>query len=204
MPLKAQPSTKPFPWQKLKRPVVGVDEVGRGCLAGRVYAAACLLDESKDFSEFTDSKKLTPEKRELLSAQIWEEHQIGIGFADEAEIEELNILHAALLAMRRAVEQLGLKTGHLLVDGNFPVPGLENWQQTCLVKGDLRAAPVAAASIVAKVARDAYITELAKKYPGYGLEKHKGYSTPAHKEAIRTLGPTCIHRRGFAGVKEYL
>lgn len=161
-----------------------MDEVGRGCLAGRVYAAAVVIDTSHDFSAFTDSKKITPEKRTILSELIRREHSFGIGFANEDEIEELNILHAALLAMKRAVLALELAGGSLLVDGNFPVPGLKNFEQTCLVKGDLRAAPVSAASIVAKVERDNYISELAEVYPEYGFEKHKGYATAVHKEAI--------------------
>lgn len=196
---------EPFPWQEIQEsPVIGVDEVGRGCLAGPVYAAAVVLNPGKDNSQYTDSKTLSAARREELAERVKAEHMHGIGFATVEEIDRLNILRASLLAMRRAVLALKVESGHLLVDGTFQVPSLPGFRQTCLVKGDLRAAPVGAASIVAKVARDAYMTGLEGAYPLYGFAAHKGYSTQAHQDAIRTHGPCAVHRRTFAGVKEYL
>lgn len=196
----------PFDWQALSSsgPVIGVDEVGRGCLAGRVYAAAVVLDEQKEWRRYTDSKTLSAKRRDVFAEQILKDHHVGIGFATVEEIDRLNILKASLLAMRRAVLELNLVSGHLLVDGKFPVPEMPDFQQTTLIKGDLRASPVAAASIVAKVTRDRWITELGERYPHYGFSQHKGYSTLAHKDAIREWGPCPEHRKSFAGVREYL
>lgn len=198
-------------------PVVGVDEVGRGCLAGPVYAGAAILQDwqickdkfksaelKKLEDSLTDSKLLTPKKREDLALQIKEVYQISIAWATEEEIEEINIFQASLLAMKRAIEGLGVKSGHVLVDGKFKIPNLSNFSQTPLIKGDLRATPISAAAICAKVARDHKMLELAEKYPNYGLEKHKGYATEVHRNAIKKLGPTPIHRRSFEGVREYL
>jgi ribonuclease HII len=201
----------------LPAPVIGVDEVGRGCLAGPVYAGAAVLRdwqtcgdkiesaELKKLEEaLTDSKLLTPKKREYLAQQIQQVYQISIASASEAEIEEINIFQASLLAMKRAIEGLGAKNGHVLVDGKFKITNLKVFQQTPLIKGDLRAAPISAAAICAKVARDQKMLELAEKYPNYGLEKHKGYATEVHRNAIKKWGPTPIHRRTFDGVREYL
>lgn len=195
-----------FDWQSLKpKPVIGVDEVGRGCLAGPVYAAAVIINEKNDFSEYTDSKKMTEKRRETLCAHIQEHHLVGVGFATVEEIDRINILQASLLAMKRAILKLGQSSGHVLVDGNQKVPHLqESFVQTTLVKGDLRATPVAAASIVAKVTRDRLLKEMGVQYPGYGFEKHKGYSTKVHKEAIAEYGPCPEHRSTFSGVKEFL
>lgn len=201
---------EPFPWQSLpEKVIIGVDEVGRGCLAGPVYAAAVEIDPSQSFKEFTDSKALSAKRREQLCEQIYRDHRVGVGFASVEEITDLNILQAALLAMKRAVENMGFsetewKGLHLLVDGNQKVPNLPGVRQTTVVKGDLRAAPIAAASIVAKVTRDRLLSELASAYPEYGFEKHKGYSTVAHKKAIEQHGPTPLHRPTFAGVREFL
>ncbi len=208
-----------YDWRSLDTdwPVVGVDEVGRGCLAGPVYAGAVLLNQDKPWSHYTDSKKLSAERRECLSSQIYKDHWVGIGSAHVDEIMKYNILQASLLAMKRAVinlcDLLGLRKVHLLIDGNQILPGfslstkinnqLWSFKQTSLVKGDLRAEPVAAASIVAKVTRDRLLTELSQKYPGYGLDIHKGYATAAHRKAIAQLGPSDIHRLSFAGVKEH-
>ena len=194
-----------FNWRELNpQPVIGVDEVGRGCLAGPVFAAAVIIDSSKNHNHFKDSKILSPIRRTELCSEIWDHHQVGIGFATVKEISQLNILWAALLAMKRAVEELGLETGHVLVDGNQRIPALNGYVQTPLIKGDQRAVPVAAASIVAKVHRDNLLIEMANEYPRYGFEKHKGYSTVAHKKAIARWGPTKVHRPTFTGVKEYL
>ena len=160
-------------WQKYgPGPVIGVDEVGRGCLAGDVYAAACILNPEAEWAHYTDSKKLTPKRREVLSEEILGSHKVIVAQASVKEIDQLNILKAALLAMKRAVEGLGVEQGVVLVDGTFKIPGLsDRFTQHTLVKGDLRAAPVAAASIVAKVKRDTDISDLDSVYPGYGFAK---------------------------------
>lgn len=193
-------------WRKYSpEPVIGVDEVGRGCLAGPVYAAAVIFKSDNLSDVVTDSKLISEDRRDELAELILKEHQVGIGYATVEEIDELNILQASLLAMKRAIEQLGVPAGHVLIDGNMKIPGLATeFQQTTLIKGDLRAAPISAASIVAKVARDRLMKELGARYPKYGFEVHKGYSTPNHKENIVTHGPCLMHRKSFAGVKEYL
>lgn len=198
---------EPFDWESIAAdPVIGVDEVGRGCLAGPVYAAAVILNEDTDISELTDSKKISATRRQILSDKIKQEHIVGIGFATPEEIAEINILQASLLAMSRAVQNLkvDLTKAHILVDGTFKIPQFKNVQQTTVIKGDLRAAPISAASIIAKVERDNLLVELAEKYPEYGFEKHKGYCTKVHKDAIKKHGPSDVHRKTFAGVREYL
>ena len=192
----------PFDWQSLPGgPVIGVDEVGRGCLAGSVFAAAVVLDSLDRVDELTDSKLLSEKRREDLCEWIKSSCRYGIGFATVDEIFEINILQASLLAMKRAVQKLGV-VGHVLIDGNIKIPGVQ-MLQTTLVKGDLRAAPVGAASILAKVTRDHEMQDLEKIYPGYALSQNKGYGSAAHLEAIQRLGPTPIHRKGFRGVREY-
>ena len=194
----------PFPWRTLEpQPVIGVDEVGRGCLAGPVYAAAVIIPEGFDTTGLTDSKKISEKRRDVLSKRIWDGCQVSLGFATVDEIDEINILWASLLAMKRAVDGLKQKSAHVLVDGNKKIPRI-TLPQTTLVKGDFRAEPVAAASIVAKVYRDNLMKELAEKFPGYGLEGHKGYATADHKKAIEELGPQKFHRKSFAGVREFL
>ena len=196
---------KRFNWRKSSpEPIIGVDEVGRGCLAGPVYAAAVILQSTKGIRSFTDSKLISEERREELSALIQGNHKFSIGIASVEEIERLNILHASLLAMRRAVEGLGVSSGHVLVDGKFKVPGLVGFQQTPLVKGDLRASPISAASIVAKVARDTFMKELSKTHAHYGFESNKGYATEIHRLAIAKHGPCDFHRKTFLGVREFV
>lgn len=186
-------------------PVIGVDEVGRGCLAGPVYACAVVFKSDVLADQVTDSKLLSEKRREELFDLILQEHQVGIGSASVEEIDSMNILNAALLAMKRAVESLGLESGHVLVDGNKKIPQLaSSFQQTTIIKGDLRVAPISAASIVAKVTRDRLLKDMATQYPQYGFESHKGYCTAIHKEAIKLHGPLSVHRKTFAGVKEYL
>ncbi len=180
-----------------------MDEAGRGCLFGRVYAAAVILKSNQDLKHYTDSKLLSEPRREELFESILTHHQGSIAFAEVEEIDSLNILWASMLAMKRAVEGLGVSVGHVLVDGNRVIPKLERLLQTAVVKGDLRAKPIGAASILAKVARDRYVREQAKIFPGYGLETHKGYGTPEHVAAIGRMGPTWLHRKGFSGVREY-
>jgi ribonuclease HII len=194
----------PFDWKSLRpNPVIGVDEVGRGCLAGRVYAAAVILQDEVGIEQYTDSKLLTASRREELAQHILTHHKVGIGFATVQEIDEINILKAALLAMKRAVDQLKVLEGHLVVDGTFKVPDIL-MPQTTLIKGDLRCAPVAAASIVAKVTRDKYMSDLSAQYPQYAFEKHKGYSTKDHKQKIVEYGVSPEHRKTFKGVREFV
>ena len=178
------------------RTICGVDEAGRGPLAGPVYAAAVILPPELEIPGLDDSKKLTEKKREELFPVICEQAiAYGIGFADEKEIDEINILQATFLAMRRAVEQLSVKPELALVDGNRdPVFGLP---VRTVVKGDSLSANIAAASVLAKVSRDHVLTELAKQYPEYGFEIHKGYGTKRHYEALRAFGPCPAHRRTF-------
>lgn len=182
---------------------IGVDEVGRGCLAGPVYAAAVIFKGPDLRGQVTDSKLLSANRREELSQLIWSSHHASLGFATESEIDELNILKASLLAMKRAVLGLGVTSGHIWVDGKFIIPQMAGFQQTAVIKGDLKIPVISAASIVAKVARDQFMITLDEKYPEYEFKKHKGYGTVLHKEKIKQWGPTPIHRRTFAGVKEY-
>jgi len=147
---------------------------------------------------------LSESQREEVFSELIRDHKVGIGYATAEEIDKINILRASLLAMHRAVRNLKVSTGHLLVDGTFKVPNLGAFTQTTLIKGDLRAQPIGAASIVAKVTRDRYMQELAAQYPQYDFEKHKGYSTQAHKQKIVEFGPTDEHRKTFRGVREYI
>lgn len=176
--------------------VCGVDEAGRGPLAGPVYAAAVILPKGYVIDGVNDSKKLTEKKRELLFDVIRNEAvACSIGIADEKEIDEINILQATFLAMRRAVEGLSVKADIALIDGNKK-PGLDitEWD---IVKGDAKSASIAAASIIAKVSRDRYMLEMAEKYPEYHFEKHKGYGTKLHYEMIEKYGISPIHRKSF-------
>ena len=191
-------------WRKYSPPpIVGVDEAGRGCLAGPVYAAAVILNESLPWKDFQDSKSLSEKQREVLAKRICEQHTYGIGFATEREIEDMNILQASLKAMERAVTHLKVKKGTLLIDGKFTLK-LRGFHQKAFCKGDKRFAPIAAASIVAKVTRDHYMEKLEATYPQYGFKKHKGYGTHLHRKNIAEQGPSPHHRRSFKGVKEYL
>ena len=176
--------------------VAGTDEAGRGPLAGPVAAGAVILPFGIGIPGLDDSKKLSEKKREALYPVIREKAiASAVAFASVEEIEEMNILRASQLAMRRAVAALSPTPDFLLVDGNvsdgFPMP------DRTVVKGDALSASIAAASILAKVERDRLMDRYAEEYPGYGFEKHKGYPVPAHYEAIRILGPTPIHRMSF-------
>lgn len=175
--------------------ICGVDEAGRGPLAGPVYAAAVILPEGKIIEGVNDSKKLSEKKRELLFDKIREEAlDYSIAFATEKEIDELNILNATYFAMKRAVE--GLKSvDFALIDGNR-MPPLEIKGET-VIKGDAKSASIAAASILAKVSRDRFMLETAEKYPEYQFEKHKGYGTKLHYEMLDKYGPSKIHRQTF-------
>ena len=181
--------------------LAGVDEVGRGPLAGDVVAAAVILDPARPIEGLADSKKLSEKKRELLFDLICERAlSFAVARATVAEIDQLNILHASLLAMHRAVEHLSVQPEYVLVDGNKK----PDWQYPCetVVKGDSRVEAIAAASILAKVTRDREMVELDRKYPGYGLAGHKGYPTKAHLEALNSLGASPIHRQSFGPVKQ--
>ncbi len=182
-------------------PIAGVDEVGRGPLAGPVVAAAVILDPGRPIQGLADSKRLSPRRREVLAGLIRERALAwALGRAEVEEIDRLNILHASLLAMRRAVEALRLPPVKALVDGNrCPVLSCP---AEAVVGGDALVACISAASILAKVARDAEMVALDRRYPGYGLAIHKGYPTAAHLEALRRLGASPLHRRSFRPVRE--
>lgn len=176
--------------------ICGVDEAGRGPLAGPVCAAAVILPKHLDLPGLTDSKKLTDKKRRELYPVIKEQAiAYGIGFASEQEIDEINILQATFLAMQRALDHLNVKPDLALIDGNrekdFGIP------VKTVVKGDSLSLNIAAASVLAKVTRDDLMLELAQKYPQYGFEIHKGYGTRAHYAALREFGPCEIHRMSF-------
>ena len=182
--------------------VAGVDEVGRGPLAGDVVAAAVILAEPPP-AGITDSKMLTPERREALAEGIRDEAvSWALGRATVAEVDELNILQASLLAMRRAVEALPIRPTLVLVDGNR----LPKWpyEARAIVKGDLREPSIGAASILAKVQRDAEMLALHEHYPAYGFDRHKGYPTKAHLAALTSIGVSPVHRRSFGPVRRLL
>lgn len=176
--------------------VCGVDEAGRGPLAGPVYAAAVILTKGHTVEGVNDSKKLSEKKRDELFDKVIDECiAYSVGIATEKEIDEINILQATFLAMRRAVEGLSVKPDIALIDGN-KTPGL-NMEQRAIIKGDAKSANIAAASIIAKVSRDRYMLEMAEKYPQYQFEKHKGYGTKLHYEMLEKYGISPIHRKTF-------
>jgi ribonuclease HII len=180
--------------------VAGVDEVGRGCLFGPVFAGAVILDPAKPIRGLNDSKALDASQREALDTRIRERAVAwAIGAADCFEIDDINILQASRLAMKRAVENLPLRPDFLLVDActvDLPI------EQKSLIKGDARSVSIAAASIIAKVARDRAMVEWDRVFPHYGLARHKGYYTPEHVAAIRQHGPTWLHRYSFEPVRQ--
>jgi len=182
--------------EKGKQRICGIDEAGRGPLAGPVCAAAVILDPSRPIEGLNDSKKLSEKKRELLFDEICEKAAFwGVGWASHTEIDEINILQATFLAMRRAVEGLKTTPDIAIVDGNRdPQLGCET---LCIIKGDGKSASIAAASILAKVSRDRLMVAEAARYPAYGFEIHKGYPTKAHRQAVLEYGPCEIHRRSF-------
>ena len=199
--------TKAF-LQSLLQPVIGIDEVGRGCLAGPVYAAAVIFKSEKDVTKYYDSKIIEHEEREKLASSVLEHHHAEVGIASVEEVDRFNIREATFLAMRRAVEQLAVKhkitTGTLLVDGRDKIPDFESFQQLAIVDGDDKVRVISAASLVAKVARDRFMTDLSQTVSHYGFEQHKGYGTKYHREQIQKHGPSIWHRQTFSGVKEYL
>ncbi len=176
--------------------VCGIDEAGRGPLAGPVYAAAVILKKGTVIDGVNDSKKLSAKKRDLLFDKIIDECECySVGIATEKEIDEINILNATFLAMRRAVDGLDIKPDCALIDGNQK-PHLDIEERT-IVKGDGKSASIAAASIIAKVSRDRYMLEMAEKYPEYHFEQHKGYGTKLHYEMLEKYGISDIHRKSF-------
>ncbi|MGH7827254.1 MAG: ribonuclease HII [Candidatus Binatia bacterium] len=188
-------------WKSGIHSIAGVDEAGVGPLAGPVVAAAVIFSPGTEIAGIDDSKRLDPEQRAKMEAAIRVgAAAIGIGVADVGEIDRLNIYHAALLAMQRAVEALPLKPEHLLIDART-IPGV-TVPQNCFYKGDGINFSIAAASIIAKTYRDRLMEELENAYPGYGFAQHKGYSTPEHQAAIRGFGPCPVHRMSFPFIRE--
>lgn len=177
--------------------ICGIDEAGRGPLAGPVYAAAVILPLGLEITGLNDSKKLSEKKREELFDVICEKAvDFSIGIADEKEIDEINILNATFLAMKRAVDGLKIKPDYALIDGNR-YPRIGGVTEETIVKGDGKSMSVAAASILAKVSRDRYMLEIAEKYPQYCFEKHKGYGTKLHYEMLEKYGISPVHRKSF-------
>ncbi len=183
--------------------IAGLDEAGRGPLAGPVVAAAVVLEDGPCIEGLDDSKRLSPDERRRIIESIREQAlAVGIGIVDHKTIDRMNILQASLLAMSLALEDLGRPVDLALVDGNQPIPS--RIPQRLMVKGDRRYASIAAAYIVAKVTRDAIMDDYHKAYPVYGFDRNRGYATKRHIEALRRFGPCDIHRRSFAPVCELL
>lgn len=192
-------------WDRGVPLVAGVDEAGRGPLAGPVVAAAVILRPDFYLPGLNDSKQLTGEEREEFSEEILRRAvAYGVGIVGHREIDELNILQASFQAMRLALEAIhgkGVRPGMVLVDGDKPIPGLP-FEQAAIVGGDAHSISVAAASVMAKVTRDRIMVEMGQQYPGYGFERNKGYSAPEHLAGLRRLGPSPIHRLTFAPVRQ--
>jgi len=182
--------------------VCGVDEVGRGPLAGPVIAAAVILNPTLIPYDLNDSKKLSAKKREYLNEQILACAECAYGEASLEEIDELNILHASMLAMQRAVKNLPRKVDHILVDGNS-LPDFEA-PATAIIKGDQKSVSIAAASIIAKIKRDFLMKKLAKIHPEYGWERNSGYGTREHMEALNLVGPSRFHRKSFSPIYDLM
>lgn len=183
--------------------IAGVDEVGRGPLAGPVTAAAVILNPAQIPQGLNDSKKLSAKKREMLEISLMEHAQVSIAHATVEEIDRINILKASHLAMERAVAALDPAPDYLLIDGNLIPKGLRTPSEA-LVKGDGRSVSIAAASIVAKMCRDRVMVDLAQQHPGYGWEKNAGYPTKQHREGLQNIGVTPHHRRSFKPVHNIL
>ena len=189
-------------WESGRSYIAGVDEVGRGPLAGPVVAAAVILPRDFDVLGIDDSKKLSPKKREELFEVIKEKALAwAVGWVGPERIDEINILEATKEAMTQAVQGLSLQPDHVLIDGNFTVRALA-LPQTAIVKGDANSTSIAAASILAKVTRDRYMEEMDAVYPGYAFASNKGYGTKAHYDGLKAQGPTPIHRKTF--ISDYL
>ncbi|MCK4389759.1 MAG: ribonuclease HII [Desulfobacterales bacterium] len=183
--------------------IAGIDEAGRGPLAGPVVAAAVMLPQKVNLPHLDDSKRLSPKRREQLFDAIYGQAvSVGIGIVDPPEIDRINILQASLLAMRIAVDNLEPAPGYLLVDGIFPIRS--RVPQEVIKHGDRRCLSIAAASIIAKVTRDRLMGRYDEEFPQFGFGRNKGYGTEEHRAAIRTFGCCWIHRKTFRGVREYL
>ncbi len=180
----------------------GVDEVGRGSLIGPVYAAAVILNKSINVKLLKDSKSITKNKRELLSNYIKKNSIWAIGKASVKEIDKINILQASLLAMKRAIKKLKKKPSNIFIDGN-KIPNLKNYNLKPVVKGDQKIPSISAASIIAKVSRDKFITTLAKDHKGYGWDQNFGYGTKQHLIAIKKLGVNKHHRKTFSPISKF-
>lgn len=181
--------------------IAGVDEAGRGPLAGPVVCAAVILpDGFSALDQLDDSKKLSEKRRTALAAIIRSEARVGVGIAEPVEIDRLNVLHATMAAMVRAVDSLGVRPDDILIDGNRVPDGLKS-PARAIVGGDGLEACIGAASIIAKTLRDQIMIEAENRFPGFGLAGHKGYPSPSHKAALETLGPTPIHRLSYAPVQ---
>tara|TARA_B100000886_G_scaffold30383_1_gene19075 strand:- start:303 stop:872 length:570 start_codon:yes stop_codon:yes gene_type:complete len=180
----------------------GVDEVGRGCLAGPVVSAAVILKKGIDLKLLKDSKKISFKKREEISEHIKKNSYYAIGIASVEEILNLNILQASLLSMSRAIEKLKIKPGLTLIDGNFAPAGLKNYQT--IINGDEKIKVISAASIIAKVYRDRFMIKLSEKYSNYAWERNFGYGTKAHLEGLKNFGVTSHHRKGFKPIHKIL
>ncbi|MBF0449190.1 MAG: ribonuclease HII [Candidatus Magnetomorum sp.] len=190
-------------WQNGYKTVVGIDEAGRGPLAGPVVSAAVLLKYPFPVDGITDSKQLTAKKRDFLYDAIYMHAiDVGVGIVERETIDTINILQAARLSMKYAVEQLTIIPDYLLIDGIFQIH--YDVDQKTIKKGDQKSISIAAASIVAKVTRDRMMAKYALTYPDYGFERHKGYGTQKHRNAIKQFGVCPLHRRSFKGVKEYV
>ena len=187
---------------KFGKNIIGVDEVGRGCLAGPVFAAAIKLDEKKFPSGINDSKKLNKSKRLEIFQELIKKCEYSIGISSVTEIEELNILQSSLLAMNRALQNINTKDHMILVDGNF-APNKDKNIKT-IIKGDQKCISIAAASIIAKVSRDLFMEKLSLKFPNYNWESNCGYGTKKHLEAIKKFGITEHHRKTFAPIHNLL
>lgn len=183
--------------------IAGVDEVGRGPIAGPVYAAAVILNPYHIPEGLNDSKKLSARKRNLISEQIIKHADVSIASASEREIEEINILRASHLAMMRAIDGLKSTPNHVLIDGNL-LPHDLTIPATAVIKGDTRSVSIAAASIVAKISRDLIMCDLGQQFPGYGWDKNAGYPTLQHLKALQDLGVTPHHRRTFKPIYNIL
>jgi ribonuclease HII len=199
---------------------MGVDEVGRGCIAGPVCAGVVVFNDKNltdaDLETYIDSKKIPEHKRDLISQQIKKDHHFALGWATPEEIDELNIRQATLLAMSRAVialhkqlfKTIDISQGTLLIDGRDIVPLLipkfGALDQRAIIQGDKHVRQISAASIIAKVARDQLMKKMSVDYPQYGFEKHKGYGTEVHREAVKKYGILSVHRKSFGGVKEFI
>jgi len=198
---KNKTEDKGLKFKSLMKIIAGVDEVGRGSLIGPVYAAAVILKKSINSKILKDSKKLTKEKRKVLFYYITKNSIWATGKASVKEIDEINILHASLLAMKRAIKKLKKKPTQVLIDGN-KIPDLKNYNFRAIVKGDQKISSISAASIIAKVTRDNFIKTLAKKNKGYHWDQNFGYGTKQHLKAIKKLGVTKHHRKTFSPISK--